>query len=275
MQKSNIIKWIIIAALILGEIAVWTFPYEEFDALGSIPKNQEQPEKDLDEQEPAEKPESSDTKGNTAEKPSDSATEEEVPIIVLSSDEAEAAGLLLLVNKKQGLEKNYVPKDMKPVLYFARDRSEEGRYLQQEAAGQFNQMAEDALAEGIEFVMTTAYRSFGFQTTLYNNYVAASGQAEADKFSARPGFSEHQTGLAVDVSSASVGYALTVEFENTAEWEWLNRHAAEYGFIQRYPKDKTEITGYMYEPWHFRYVGVEAATVVQREKITLEEYLDK
>lgn len=113
----------------------------------------------------------------------------------------------------------------------------------------------------------SAYRSYDYQGTLYNNYVARDGQAAADTYSARPGFSEHQSGLAFDVGELDNNYG------DTAGGSWLREHCHEYGFIIRYPKGKESITGYMYEPWHIRYVGKDTAAQIYQKGITLEEYL--
>ena len=246
MNQTNLIKIIIIVAVLLGELAVWTFPAEQDINQRAVPQAPDNPvSQEVSDKETVEKP-----------KPVDDR-------------------LLILVNKEHGLEKDYIPSDLKPVEYYATDRSAEGRFMRAEAAEQFNKMALAAEEAGYEIVMTTAYRSYGFQSVLYNNYVAEYGQAEADKFSAKPGYSEHQTGLAVDVSSPSVDYALTTEFDQTPEWAWLRENAEHFGFILRYPKGKMEITGYMYEAWHFRYVGLDAAKIINDENITLEEYIDK
>ncbi|MEG1583975.1 MAG: M15 family metallopeptidase, partial [Anaerovorax sp.] len=170
---------------------------------------------------------------------------------------------------------NYRPEDLAPIKYYAEDRTPGARFMRQEAAEHFHGMVEAAEKNGISVVMTTAYRDYDFQKTLYDNYVSNEGQAEADKFSAKPGQSEHQTGLAVDVTSASVGYALTYEFGQSQEGKWLAEHAHEFGFILRFPEDKREITGYNYEPWHFRYVGQDIAREIYKEKITLEEFIDR
>ena len=184
-----------------------------------------------------------------------------------------AAGYLILVNKENGLSRDYKPADLKDIKYFATDRSAEGRFMRAAAVDAFHSLVEEAAEQGMELVMTTAYRSYGFQATLYNNYVASDGQAAADRYSARPGFSEHQTGLAVDISTAKVGYKLTLEFAETAEGKWLAENAHRFGFIERYPKDKEEITGYRFEPWHLRYVGDGAAEYIRTNDITFEEYI--
>lgn len=184
-------------------------------------------------------------------------------------------GLLILVNKENPVDSTYKPEDLADIKYFASDRSAAGRFMRAEAADAFHQLSETAKAEmGYEIVVTTAYRSYDFQAMLYNNYVANHGQQEADTFSAQPGKSEHQSGLAADVSSPSVGYQLTRDYINTEEGKWLNDNAYRFGFIIRFPEGKEEITGYMYEPWHIRYVGKTAAEEIFNEGITLEEYLE-
>lgn len=133
----------------------------------------------------------------------------------------------------------------------------------------FNQMVNDALKENINLKIVSGYRSYSTQDRIYSNYVKKDGQIKADTYSARPGHSEHQTGLAADINS------LDQSFINTREGIWLNSHCYQYGFIIRYPKGKESITGYIYEPWHIRYVGKELATKLYNNGnwITLEEYL--
>lgn len=196
---------------------------------------------------------------------------EEIEALKSDSD----SGFLILVNKEHQVDSNYKPDDLEGLKYFAADRSEAGRYLRAEAASAFHELVEGALQEGHEIVVTTAYRSYGFQSTLYNNYVQNHGQQEADTFSAMPGKSEHQTGLAADVSSPSVGYSLTADYIDTAEGKWLSDNAHKFGFIIRFPKGKEDITGYMYEPWHIRYVGKTAAKYIYNNDITLEEFLQE
>jgi len=122
---------------------------------------------------------------------------------------------------------------------------------------------------GSNIIITPAsgYRSYATQTSVYNNYVSQYGQASADTFSARPGYSEHQSGLAIDFSPIDVSFA------STAQFTWLTHNAYRYGFVLRYPEGKTYITGYTYEPWHWRYVGVTTATDMHNRGIpTLEDY---
>lgn len=189
--------------------------------------------------------------------------------------EAEEKGLLILVNKNRSIDQAYKPGDLTAIRYFSPDRSKEGRYLRKEAAEQFHKLVEAASEEGYTLAMTTAYRSYGFQQILWDNYVAKEGEEAAAKYSAKPGQSEHQTGLAVDVSSPSVDYQLIEEFGKSKEGIWLSGNAHRFGFILRYPKGKEEVTGYQYEPWHFRYVGNAVAKEIYENDLTLEEYLEQ
>ena len=138
----------------------------------------------------------------------------------------------------------------------------------------FNSMKSDALALGYSFFVGSGFRSYGDQKYIYNNYVANDGQANADTYSARPGHSEHQTGLAFDVCDNNVSACITSDFDNTEQAKWINDNCYKYGLIIRYPKGKTNETGYMYESWHLRYVGVDLATKLYNngDWITLENY---
>ena len=143
-----------------------------------------------------------------------------------------------------------------------------------EARQELDKMLATAKKQGFDFVAFSGYRSFDYQTTLYNNYVNRDGQAAADRYSARPGYSEHQTGLAFDIGErGKENLWLTEEFGETPAGQWLLTNAQDYGFILRFPKNKEDITGYMYESWHYRYVGVNIAKEIKKKSITLEEYL--
>lgn len=132
----------------------------------------------------------------------------------------------------------------------------------------FSNMQKDASNQGINLKVISGFRSYSTQNRLYNNYVARDGKVAADRYSARPGHSEHQTGLAADINS------LSQDFINTKEGQWLNNNMHKYGFILRYPKGKESITGYMYEPWHIRYIGNLSNSLYNNGNwITLEEYL--
>ena len=138
-----------------------------------------------------------------------------------------------------------------------------------------NKMFAAAKAEkGFNLTNASGFRSYESQKNIYNNYVARDGKAEADTYSARPGYSEHQTGLALDICDSSLTGCITNKFDNTAQAAWLNENAYKYGFILRYVKNKTNETGYIFESWHFRYVGVELAEKLYNNGnwITMEDY---
>ena len=176
-------------------------------------------------------------------------------------------GMYTLVNKFYYLGKDYVPDDLEVIDgIYARDSAKAVKV----AATTFKKMADDARNEGLTIKVTTGYRSYNFQSTLYNNYVKIDGVKEADTYSARPGYSEHQLGYSLDLTNAkNVGFR---DFDKTKEYEWLSKNAYKYGFIQRYPKDKEYITGYMYESWHYRYVGDDIAKYIYENNLTYEEY---
>ncbi|MGK0715663.1 M15 family metallopeptidase [Leucobacter sp. W1153] len=147
-----------------------------------------------------------------------------------------------------------------------------GQPLRAEAASALQQMYQSATAAGVPFIITSAYRDYWLQTSLFNNYAARDGVAAAETYSARPGHSEHQTGLAADLDDGS-GCAFMSCFGETATGLWLRENAYQFGFILRYDNGQQPVVGYIYEPWHFRYVGVEIATDMRAKGIiNLEEY---
>jgi len=180
-----------------------------------------------------------------------------------------ASPYLILVNKTHGVGRNYRPGDLTPVGPAVKGDQE----LRKTAARAFKQMIAAAEKAGCHIKVTSAFRSYALQEELYKGYVNKDGQEDAEHYSARPGYSEHQTGLAADVSAASVNYQLVQSFGTTKEGKWLAENAYRYGFIIRYPKGKEAITGYEYEPWHLRYVGTSVAAEMYQKGITLEEYL--
>ncbi|MDD6255519.1 MAG: M15 family metallopeptidase [Eubacteriales bacterium] len=190
-------------------------------------------------------------------------------------DQDVSDGYLILVNKDQAnhLSASYEPSDLERVKYVAEDRSPAGWSMRHKAAEQFNLMSEDAAKEGLDVVVTTAYRSYDFQTQLFNSYVAQKGEEAANKTSARPGESEHQTGLAADLSTSEINYANSSAFGDTKAGKWVAENCWKYGFIIRFPEGMDSITGYSYEPWHIRYVGDTAAKEIHDSGITLEEYI--
>ena len=171
----------------------------------------------------------------------------------------------VLVNKYYQL-----PQDYKPELK-ALPSAYGGLSMRPEAADAFVEMAQAAAQDGFSLRVVSGYRSYHRQTSIYGNYRNQYGAATADTFSARPGFSEHQTGLAADINTAST----RAHFENTATYRWLTEHCWDYGFILRYPQDKEAITGYRFEPWHYRYVGVDTALAVKESGLTYDEYAEQ
>ncbi len=161
---------------------------------------------------------------------------------------------VLIANKTYALPKDYTP------------------ISQDEVSAALDKMFVAAKGDGVVFWVASGYRTYETQEKLYTNYCNKNGQAAADTYSARPGHSEHQTGLAYDVLSSGY-YSLESAWGETTAGKWLAAHCAEYGFIIRYPKGKDSITGYIYEPWHIRYLGVDVATAVYNSGLTLEEYL--
>ena len=133
----------------------------------------------------------------------------------------------------------------------------------------FMKMWQDAKKEGLTLIINSSYRSYKEQDQVYDEYKSQRGVEGADKIAARPGFSEHQTGMAIDIQTYG---SRAKTFENFDEFKWLIDNAHKYGFILRYPKGKEYLTGYEYESWHFRYVGVEAATYIHENNITFDEY---
>lgn len=144
-----------------------------------------------------------------------------------------------------------------------------------EAKSSFEAMRGEALKSDIDLIAFSTFRDFNRQQELYESYAAKDGQEEADRYSARPGFSEHQTGLAFDIGeSGKEKHWAAASFGETEGGKWLAENAHRFGFILRYPEGKEQLTGYMHESWHFRYVGKDAAAEIYEADITLEEYLE-
>ncbi|WP_051389214.1 M15 family metallopeptidase [Arthrobacter sp. 35W] len=181
----------------------------------------------------------------------------------------------VLVNKHHPLDPlDFIPPDL--VAPDVRSASSEPVLLRSEAAAAVSRMFADAAADGVAMTVLSSYRSYAVQTGLYASYAAAGGVAEADTKSARPGYSEHQSGLTLDIGDAAAAASCQLSpcFAQTAAAQWAAANGHRYGFIVRYPLGSHPVTGYYAEPWHLRYVGVELATdLVQRSVATYEEYL--
>ena len=223
--------------------------------------------------ESTDKPDSS-SQDPEQEKPSK--PEDETPDVDKTADAKAdlSLGNLVVVNKKYSLPIDYKPSDLVvPNVSFSYSGVLEQSYMRAPAAKQMEKMFAAAKKEGVTLNAVSGFRSGERQKVLYNNYVARDGKAAADQYSARPGNSEHQTGLAFDISAPSVGNGLTAALGDTKEGKWIANNAAKYGFIVRYDRGFQSRTGYTYEPWHIRYVGVDVATQIKNNGQTLEEYM--
>lgn len=179
---------------------------------------------------------------------------------------SDPASLWVVVNKRNPLPKNYIPDDLIGGKF--------GFTYSRRLAADLDKMFLAAEKEGVTLTINSGYRSFASQQSIYMDYVTANGYGIADSFSARPGYSEHQTGLALDVHDTAVQTCQFSEcYENTLGGEWLARHSYNYGFIVRYTQENSHITGYGAEPWHLRYVGVELASEMhQKNSKSMEEF---
>ena len=174
---------------------------------------------------------------------------------------------LILVNKFYKLSSEYEPEDLKSInLSYAYDNNR----VREVVNDAFVDMASTAREEGIKLIANSSYRTYTRQEEMYKELYYSKGLTYADNYAARAGHSEHQTGLAIDVFS--LDSTTTEDFDQSEAFKWLSNNAHKYGFILRYPKDKENITGYAYESWHYRYVGVDVATEIYNLGITFDEY---
>ena len=180
---------------------------------------------------------------------------------------------LILVNKNN--KAPAVPVTLvKPDVQPTREAVSENIYLRPEAAAALEDLFEAAAQDGITLYATSGYRSYSTQKAIFERKLERMDEKQANASVAKPGYSEHQTGLAMDIEGETTkGTGLTEAFGESPEGIWMAEHCAEYGFIIRYPKGKTSITGYIYEPWHLRYVGKEAAAEITELGVTFEEYI--
>jgi len=187
---------------------------------------------------------------------------------VLTYDDGD---LLVLVNKYHGVAPDYKPDNLVNIDYSM--ATWDGIYVKKETYDAFVEMYNDAAKQGYTLCVCSGYRTYEDQRELFTQNLVSQGEEYTYMFSAYPGRSEHHTGLAIDITSASMDWALSQEFAEYPEGQWLDEHCQDYGFILRYPKGKEDITGYGYEPWHFRYVGKDVAKEIMSKGITFEEYL--
>jgi zinc D-Ala-D-Ala carboxypeptidase len=180
----------------------------------------------------------------------------------------------LLVNREYPLPAEYEPNDLViPEVQSLHRKAVEPRYLRAVAAEPLAQLFQAVIqSTGVTLVARSGYRSYETQRQLFESRAQIRGTDAANRTTAKPGQSEHQTGLAMDVTSKSVSYQLSAVFGDTVEGRWLADNAHHYGFIIRYPAGQEIITGYLYEPWHLRYVGVELSEELYRTALTMEAY---
>ena len=202
------------------------------------------------------------------------------PIPARIVNNANDADLWKIANKSRAFANpRYQPSDLRIVsVPTLPGRGQDERSLRAVLIPDLERLVAAARAAGVTLRVGSGYRSYATQASLFASYARRHGEAEASRFSSRPGHSEHQSGLAVDFAGADQTCWVDDCFEQTAAGKWLAAHAHEYGFILRYPKGKEPITGYQYEPWHFRYVGRELAGALHQSGLTMEEawsYIEK
>ncbi|WP_281863841.1 M15 family metallopeptidase [Planomicrobium okeanokoites] len=280
-DKKPYIKWILIigAVLIAASITVWLYLHDwdmerSLNALTGGNSQQPAVESEAEEQIadvqeedvviPEEKEEEVEEELPVTPEPDEEAVEEEVkdatvyPESIELPDEPTVIDGILLANKQNPLPSDYAPG------------------VNPDAQDAFGAMRAEALKSNIDLTAFSTFRDFARQKELYEGYVAKDGQEKADRYSARPGFSEHQTGLAFDIGeSGAEQHWAAASFGDTEAGKWVADNAHRFGFILRYPEGKEQLTGYMHESWHFRYVGKEAAKEIYDADITLEEYLEQ
>lgn len=183
--------------------------------------------------------------------------------------------ITVLINREHSLPEEYKPKDLVvPNIKFAPGVTNEESLMRKDAAKALEELVKNAGSKGMNIYGVSGYRSYRTQNETYNDRVKKQGKQEADKYVAYPGQSEHETGLVMDVSNTKGATSESAkDFGETREGKWLADNAHLFGFIIRYPEGKEEITGYSYEPWHVRYVGLNAAKEIDAKRLTLEEYV--
>ena len=179
---------------------------------------------------------------------------------------------MILLNKHYYLPASFVPDGLREV------NVDKNKYMElpDHVALQVEKMFEDAKTDGINIVLASAYRSYDYQEGIFSRRVARNGFEEAETVVAIPGESEHQTGLAIDITTANMNFGLSQTFDEDEAFDWMMENAYKYGFILRYLKGRESETGYVYEPWHYRYLGdVEACKFIMDNGLILEEYLNE
>lgn len=176
-------------------------------------------------------------------------------------------GKVFLINRQHSISRRYVPSDLRKAVTYGVSQQ-----MRDEAATALEQLFQAAREAGVPLSTVSGYRSYSKQSTIYQRKVDSIGRKAADRISARPGTSEHQLGLAMDIAKKGAS-SLTTAFADTPQGQWVSENAHRYGFIVRYLKDYEDVTGYSYEPWHIRYVGVEQATAIYESGLPMELYM--
>lgn len=219
---------------------------------------------------------------NTSQTQSEASKEEKKIMLALPGadvieprleDYNDPSSIWVIVSKGYPLSKqDYAPTDLTLMSDKSRtDKGNDERSIRAVAVPDFNELIAAAHAAGYDLMIGSGYRPYSLQAYYYNHYVSVSGEAAANKYSAKPGQSEHQTGLAADITLRSMQCYIDTCFGDTAAGKWVAANAWTYGFIIRYPADKTAITKYEYEPWHIRYVGKPLAKALHQSGLTLDE----
>lgn len=212
------------------------------------------------------------TPGRTPTPPADSATVAPTPAVT-PGEQPQAIGLLTLVDKQFGLPAGYVPPDLVGVEAGLAAPGFGGLLLRAEAGGALSRMLSAAAADGHDIRVRSAYRSYAEQERTFAYWVSVLSEAEARRVSAEAGHSEHQLGTTADLTTADIDYDLTEAFGDTPAGRWLADNAHVYGFALSYPAGAETVTGYAYEPWHYRYVGQDHAQAWRASGLALVEYL--
>lgn len=224
-------------------------------------------------EEPSESPQTDSDASTEETQQSSEETEPEAPSLNEEGVVEDPDAVDMIVNRDYHLSSDYEPEELVQAdIQYASPGDDPKNLIREPAAAPLEQLFADAESAGHELYAISGYRSYDRQDTIFTQNAARDGEEQANTYSAKPGESEHQSGLAMDVSSSTVGNQLNTEFGDTPEGRWVAENAHTYGFIVRYPEDKTDITGYQYEPWHLRYVGEDLAEELYEEKLTLEEY---
>lgn len=188
------------------------------------------------------------------------------------ADTDTCSNLRVLIDKMHALPESYVPPDLVTLASYGMNASG-GALGRNIMMADLQRLYSDSLKAGLNLIAVSTYRSYAHQASIYSAYIQLYGEEQANRFSARPGHSEHQLGTTLDFTTPAVNNELVAEFDTTPEGQWLLAHAHQYGFSLSYPEGHEGDTGYMYEPWHYRYIGIDSATTVHNSGILLHTYL--